>query len=98
VNKHTEGTIPNDTLVNKPTNGTTPNDGYKIPTTVVVNHLIQREIEEEVITIQALEEKEHLVEYKIYDTMHATLEANNQDFKFIRELIQPSPALRIMLH
>lgn len=51
-----------------------------------------------VITSQALEEIEYLVEHNINDTMHARVKEKNQDFKLMEELTQPSPILKIMLH
>lgn len=77
VNKTTKGKTKNYALMNKPSNRAIPNDAYKIPITIVANHLIYGEIKKEVITIQALKEMEYLVEHNINDTMHVTLEVKN---------------------
>eukprot|EP01018_Ginkgo_biloba_P033936 Gb_40901 [translate_table: standard] len=98
VNKPTKGTTPNDTMVNKPIDETTPKGACEKTFMVTTNHLIRGEIREEVITIQALEEIENLVEHNINNTMHAIVEEKNQYFKLMEELTQSSSSWRIMLH
>eukprot|EP01018_Ginkgo_biloba_P003866 Gb_10344 [translate_table: standard] len=101
VNKPTDGTTPNDTLVNKPIVETTSNKAYEKPITVAATHLIREENKEDfmiVIANQALEEIEYPVEHNINDTMHATVKEKNKDFNLMEKLIQSSPSRRIMLH